>query len=265
MNDTQELLYGYDVLLKKLEDYEERNNIPYEQRISSIHDDYTSQPMSFKDNLINALYQQNKLPFIVSFSHEEDSLPLWNMYSGNGTGLNLCFWSYKYNVKDNIDVEKIKEDDIIIFDDLHINDVSYEEFPKDLSSAVDTIYEKFLSEIKYMNNKKNDYLIQAKTDYLATMIVLLGTRMKNKAFSFEKEARFIVFEDNPQKISYRTNSNGSIVPYIEKEVPITNLKSITIGPCANYPATKIFIDSMLKQNGLDHISITSSKVPFRVY
>lgn len=262
MNDPSEFLYGYDVLMKKIQEYEDNNQIEKQYQLSTIWDNPPIGVDNKEQHLLNALEELNDVPYILSFSHEGDSLPMWNMYGGNGHGINLCFRSAIPHVKEGIDFFKPTIDDIVITDSLRTYDVSYGHFPDNKVSIFNKMYKELTMGIKGLNKKE---LFDKKITSIATFLVVFGAMIKDKAYEYESEARFIERQQDLSKVKFRTSTNGHIIAYIEKGIPLTNLRSITIGPCSDYSTVRMFIKAELSKHLPDNIQIEKSSVPYRIY
>lgn len=262
MNDPQEFLYGYDVLKEIIQDYEAAQLADPKHMISSLWKEETRPESGWKEQLINALYEQ-QLPYILSFSHERDSLPLWNMYGGNGTGVSICFWNYKLKISDKVkDVTQIIREKLVLFDNLNTHDIEYGEYSASLIAHIHHMLDKYIE----ATQGQQTVPFHEKIRWLATILVVFGARIKDRAYEFEKEARFIEFEKDLSKVKFRTNNRGHIIAYIEKEVPLANLRYITIGPCVDFLSVKSILETELRQKGITVENIIrKSQVPYRNY
>ena len=94
MNDTQEMLLGYNSIMKYLPTIEDNLKVPEEEKITTILKDKTKNKLimeKFGEWLIN----DDITNFVVSFSAKPDILPLWALYGGIGTGVCLEFSPYQ--------------------------------------------------------------------------------------------------------------------------------------------------------------------------
>ena len=60
------------------------------------------------------------------------------------------------------------------------------------------------------------------------------------------------------------NKNGNIIPYIEIEIPVDNIKEIILGPCANSDLIENCLNLEMDSCGFERIHITQSSIPFRI-
>lgn len=107
------------------------------------------------------------------------------------------------------------------------------------------------------------------------MILNLCPFIKHPGFSYEEECRALfqiaIGRDNnfnptiPNIIKYRMNRKGNIIPYVEIEIPINNIKEIIVGPCADYDMVENTLNLEMLSCGINKIPISSSKLPYRHY
>lgn len=163
--------------------------------------------------------------FLISFSEDNDSLPLWNTYANRSTGV-------------AIGLERIKS--------LSIKDI-----------VVKCIYgaDAFKKRLKmYLDSDKlkiGSYLL----------IYSFAQLLKNEAFAYEKEIRLIGdFKRVPIKFREK---NGYIIPYKEIYFAKEQIKSITLGPCQNMDNAEYSLRQFLDSRGFNHVKINKSRIPYR--
>jgi Protein of unknown function (DUF2971). len=91
--------------------------------------------------------------------------------------------------------------------------------------------------------------------------ILLDTvKYKHKAFEEEKEHRVVILSAFDEK--FRATSE-KIVPYKEFLIPISAIKSVTLGPKAEVEKNSFSIKRMLKQLGVYNIDVKHSHIPYQ--
>lgn len=240
MNDSTEMLYGWNVLKNNLEIFEKENKIFEKIRLSAFMKKVETSDLSefFRQHF----YHEKKTPFIISFSENKDVLNMWSLYGGNGKGVVLCFEEEELNGYLLLNTLYVNQSD---------NDIISAEV---LSTIIPTEYEKYLK-----NTSKNDF---DKIISIGSMLPLLSTYIKDSAFKYEREKRLSIICDNSKPVDFRVSKAGNIIPYIEVPIPIQSLKEIIIGPCINPVYVERGLLFELSVCGVD-IPVSISNVPFR--
>lgn len=184
------------------------------------HSPSKSQEKYFRE--IMRLYENQ---FLISFSENEDSLPMWNAYSNRSTGIAIGF--------DRIKSRSTK--DVV------------------LKCWYDTT--EFAKEMEYYLNSENFEIVSF------ALLKYMPQILKNQAFDYEKEIRLIGdFKD--AKVKFR-EKNGYIIPYKEIYFSKEQVNTITLGPC-QYPENAEFsLRQLLNSRGFEHVKIKKSLIPFR--
>lgn len=196
--------------------------------------------------------------YILSFSKNNDILPMWNYYSKGDMfeGINL-----------GVNTEKILSNFPQSFADgkahVSVNSVVY--LPEEQKQI---IKEFLLNIIKNYDEQFNDSVRAIVSMKLTSWKMLF----KKEYFSHEQEVRIIVNIANKYKdvlpVKYRTNS-GYIIPYIELKISKDTLKSVTLGPFrgtkSQIALQKRTLYKMLESNqyNVDEENIRESEVPVR--
>ena len=210
----------------------------------ATHNQYMNDPTEFKsgvellDAIINALEEKgatdvqsvrDKLEnykerfFFVCFSEQNDSLPMWNMYGGNGHGVALKFKRFQQTIAGEWIVKC--------------------EYDK---SKIGTRF----AELKTQS-------LSAAITYLSLMPFIL----KDSAYSHETETRFVGdFPSIPTKYRYK---NGLAIPYKEIFAEKELLESVVVGPAANQDEVEQSLRGFLDDNGFGHVTIERSQIPYR--
>ena len=204
VNDPEEIIKGARLFAQILEQKDSSQSV----------DEYFKNIMRMYDNL-----------FLISFSEENDSLPMWNTYANKSTGVTIGF-------------ERIKS--------LSIKDI-----------VVKCIYgtDAFTKRLKmFLDSDKLKI-----GSYLLTYSFV--QMLKNKAFEYENEIRLIGdFKRVPVKFREK---NGYIIPYKEIYFSKEQIKSITLGPCQNMDNAEYSLRQFLDSRGFNHVKINKSRIPYR--
>jgi hypothetical protein len=204
MNDPTEFRLGVNLLKATIKLLEEKGAADFKD-VNSMLEDY------------------KKLFFFVCFSEQKDSLPMWNMYGGNGHGVALKFRRFQQA----IDGEWI----------------------------VKCEYER--GNIVHRFSELKEQSLLAAITYLSLMPFIL----KDSAYSHEKETRFVGgFPGSPTKYRYK---NGFAIPYKEIFAEKELLDSIVIGPATNQDEVEQSIRRFLDDNNFQHVKIERSQIPYR--
>ncbi len=266
MNDPHEFIRGYDILWKELPSIEKAAGIKEgKYKISTIWKSISSGKKDVDRNkmLLDALFDNNKTPFVVCFSKQRDYLPMWDMYGDKAMGCCLVF-------VDNETEYKVKESnllpDVSIRNKLNANEVLYEENETIKCSMVERkvlvrLCKEFNEKVKRLNSDQD--IFNLKLHYLSLMAIVICPRIKDKAYSFEEEKRLFQYENNPHKILTKRNSCGDNVPYVEFQIPTEYLQEIILGPLVDYNKIKPTIKLLLRKKGLGDIKVTKSEIPYR--
>jgi hypothetical protein len=186
-----------------------------------------------------------KEAYILSFSQNSDSLPMWSMYGKNGGGVML-----------SLDANEIMKHDILrkcyYYDDNKGNN------PDDELYKLEKDYQKYVSEFNQGLTQSSD-----KTNW-EIRFDILPYIIKGDYFRYEDEVRII--EDHIRMygytVLYRFGKNGYI-PYVVKKFPKEALDSIMVGPIANSRMMIEKIKLHLQKFGCDNVNVKISRIPYR--
>lgn len=273
MNDRSEFDFGVNLCRKAICEYENEHGIPEELSLGQYMDDksYDSDRFTFLFNSAYADKSEYGYPYLISFSHVKDSIPMWGMYAANGGGIALVF------DRDELEAQ---------FRDTKYRDCLYCN-EGDTSLIMQDINDKYKG-LKKPNDdidaelaetfKKAGAFARIQRIYRA-----IGPFVKHKAFEYEQEFRIIVSKPNPihyvfgtkcdtfgdELISNKSDNilfrekEGMIIPYVEQQIPLRCLKEIIIGPTADFERLKDAITVFLLNRDIKIVEITRSEVPYR--
>ena len=251
MNDTQEMLLGYNCIMKYLPIIEEKLKVTEEEKITKILKDKTKNELiteKFGEWLIN----DDITNFVISFSAKPDILPMWALYGGMGTG--ACLEFSPYIIKDFYS-QKFDEKN------LEIKKCVYrkETIEKKLLSELETAYKLYLKSNDDTGRK--DPMEKLKS--LATMCGVIGAFVKHSAFEYEQELRMNVVRSKDEW-KFAETRNGQRSVYVEVPIPINALTGITIGPAADMNHVKNALTMALRTKGIK-VEPIQSEIPFKLY
>ena len=221
MNDSQEFIHGYNVVLDWLKKYEEEQGIK-ENRLSEIWDNYLENHTKeeFNSLFIEKLYKEEHIPYVIAFSKNGDSLPLWSMYGVDGKGVSLGFQDYFLYIRDFKSTEDFKiksESEIDVLDVMYQNAPNLDELR---TNALKSQYKQYLEEA---NKNNREHLLRVQMKHLGIATIIVSPYIKHPAYAFEEEKRLAIYKRDEDKVLYKINSKGNMISYIE--TPNTKKKS----------------------------------------
>lgn len=233
-NDKSEFRYGAYFLNKIIKDIESLLKIPTKEQIQDV----INHPkiIEFQKQLFKN-YETTKYsaPFISSFSKAKNSLPMWIVYSQNGSGICIEF-----------DKQLLREYFIITTKYPNINsEIGL------LAKQISPIYQK----IKEIHQPTNE--VYKIISFALHISAVISPTIKHVAFGYEQEVRLIKYSD---KVKFRA-SNSHVIPYTEIQIPISAVRAIHIGPKADSNIVKS-LTYFLFNKGLEHIKIIKSDIPY---
>lgn len=240
LNDTAEMNLAAKVMSDSFNEHEEKLNESENKHIASELDSSDWEYIAKQFNFLS--------PFVTAFSKNPDSLPMWNTYGRNGTGVAI-----------GIDKEQIS----------NITAVEYNKpsFKKKIVFEIEEIYNRLSVTEKTI---KIDGLLDFKK-FTQTLCSL-----KDAAYEYEEEWRIIESVDTGSNRLNRIKFqefNGLLKPYIENVFSREILKEIWIGPCADLLLSLKSIKLCLHNSGYltnkrdkdksNYVRVELSKVPYR--
>ena len=169
--------------------------------------------------------------FMTSFSENENSLPMWNMYGKNGNGVSIGF-----------DLELLRS-----HSGGTIKRCLYDT-PLNRTLFQNTLSKERSSEVENSGEKFQQYLM------------ILMDFAKKGCYEYEKEIRLT--RQVMEVPEYRLSENF-IVPYVDNVYPKDIIKKIIIGPCNDFERSTKSLQGWLHKIGMDHVQVTYSMLPYR--
>ena len=252
LNDPSEFKEGYRILRQWLPKVEEELRVQDDEKLSRI---WTIQGIdnkehSFLDNeLEQSIYNQEKTPYVLSFSHEIDNLPMFRMYSDDASGICVVF-SYA----------RLKNS-LRLYDVCYNQEIQKEGYTAyDMSKTVYSLYLDSLHERELDKEQKFNLMLESLVSYTS----IIAAYIKRGDYKYEKEMRHWELNSPTDGVKFRTNKNGNIIPYKNVAVPLHAVKKLIIGPCADFETTKYAIELEFKSKGIQEIpEIVKSNIKYR--
>lgn len=249
LNDSTELQYARDILLKRIEEETAGQASSNAHRIfwERAKEVFKSRPSDYR--------------FISCFCEDGDLLSQWRGYAGGTGGFSIGI--------DSSVVNSVSANDQGIF----LRRVIY-----DPETQIG-IFNHIISEVNVCINKNTSGKgEEEQSNIIAYIGHIFGTIVEELLYSFkhpsfyeEKEWRLVVTTDLMNDLGsllFRT-SNASIIPYTEIKYPVAPrcpllpIKKVIQGPAANKDFGRIAVISLLTKFGYEHVDIEDSNVPLR--
>jgi len=263
LNDEKELFYFYDILKEVLEENE-----------------FSNLNLEFIDWLKIESDEKLENTFILSFTRESDSLPLWEMYA-NGRGYNLEveynkffeeFWSGDmyistcdskkiYLTRKNDTKEFCGVSDFVVYD-RQLQKDKVNELLRGVDLSIEFM-DNYPEEIQFNMIREMKYRILSE---FINCIMLF----KDESFSYEKEFRVVynIINCDQLDIVRHRISNGRIIPYIQLGTENNIIDSVRLSPRLKDDILSVkglvsFVNTTNKFNEFNKISIDYSKSSIR--
>lgn len=263
MNDPEEFFYGQKIFVDTLKSMEKELKIDDKNCISNEILNYP-----IREDTINGKKEvdlknlMQSLPYVISFSRLEDSLPMWLNYGNGGKGVCLAF-------QDNRDQplrKRVTQEGEMIYESFYTSDVHYREINKD-SWLYKTIFDIMKD---YKEDVEAGLYLDWKDSYFKALVETAAPFIKTTYFENEQEVRVAKtvgydYDKSHYTIEYRCNSNGNIIPYINLEIPVSQLAYVITGPLVNYELTKLALEMMSDSYLNKKFDIRHSSVRYRNY
>lgn len=242
MNDTSEMKYGISEAIEYIGKLEKENKSRKVLKLSS----------RLKEMDINLFLRNNGPFYSISFSSDGDSLPLWNLYSDKGHGVNLKFFNEKHNFKFKEEVVSnhfVLKDLSTVVRGISAVPIEYG-YIRDKSAIANIIHELYND---YLNiAEKSSEAIKIANKF-ATMLICGGMYVKHSGYKYENELR--IYGKSKDKREFRTNISGDIIPYVKIPLNVNHLRGITLGPTCK-ESNKNALEEFLRVKGINDIEIT---------
>lgn len=248
MSDAMEMQLGYTMLRNFIE--------VYESKTFGKTNLYSKLPpegdILFSGKESSHFMTKENTPFVISFTYNEDDFPMWMLYGDNGTGVCLGF--------DEDCLENGLETCISHF----LHSVAYDNYSKDdmeilsslFNSVKKAIDETYSIETMIAPRKIKD-LHQT---LLGRLCPFISAFIKTHHYAFENEVRLMsLYNLNGPRTKFRINHKHEIIPYVELAVPISCLKSITLGPHISDDNHLSNVETLLGKN-VNDINISKSSI-----
>ena len=180
----------------------------------------------------------------------------------------MAFEEYRRTfVGDSLAPKGINDMVVNIYDELGTHDVAYNNYTDKynrLRKNLEFMYDYYLERIKTIPPKQFE---QLQLGMLRGLTIVHAPYIKTKDYEGEREVRLVRSKDNkgkPYEIKFRTNAKGHIIPYIEVEIPVTQLDYVKIGPLANNDLSEKAIEMIKKKYDLK-FEIRNSAIKYRDY
>ena len=263
LNDVYENINSLYILPHFISELEDELHIEKENRVDMFfHNEKIFKRMvedrtSFNPQLVS--YLEN---FILSFSKDNNSLPMWNSYAKQGEGVCLGFDSELLGQE--LPIYNVMMKDCQYYDFKEFGKIRYkeEEIYKDCKKFYEATINPAVLNAKYkIAESKLGRCLTSKEKYnIRTSGIMRHLNsfgsffVKEKSWAYEKEYRILLPGDKKDIRYYRRGD--SYIPYIYVKVPISALKEIIIGP-RSIRNTDGFIESLLIEK---HIPVNSIKL-----
>lgn len=273
MNDPKEFIYGQEILMDVLRDIEYDKDVDNNLRLTSTFSkkEEKSEEVWLKE-LLDDIQNQNGSPYVISFSRNEDSLPMWLNYGDGGKGVCLAFAEYRSKVlTKKLDPKSIAKAQVEIFDQLGTQEIYYDEKKlnekdNDLRQALAHLYDYYLNSI---NSISSNQLFEYKKEALSAFIQVTAPYIKTIDYKGEREVRLAKSIDSDKdnvlnEVEFRCNAKGHLIPYINVEIPTKQLDYVRIGPLADKELSIKVIELMKKKYG-QQFGVRESEIKYRDY
>lgn len=274
MNDPQEFVYGQKVLMEILKDIESEKDVPNDYCLSNFFERHKEKSIEeWNQTFLKSIEEQNEIPYAISFSRHEDSLPMWLNYGENGKGICLSFHESELNIaglspSDQQD-EKIEKVCVLNNYDVYYKPktiIDHNGHKSWLYKEIKRQYEKL-----YWDNIQDrdiQNLLKQQIAVIKALTIVECPYIKSIEYEGEKESRIIRslrrdYNGDLKELHFRCNDKGNIIPYVNMEIPIHMLDYVRIGPISDIELSKKAIN-MMKKYGLI-FDIKESQIQYRDY
>ena len=265
MNDTSEMSVLYGELIKIMPKIEEELNLSDNllsgiQSTSLLNNRLTIGGV-VKDFFFLCFFRN---VYVISFSDQRDTLPMWSMYGKNGNGLCLVF-----------DMDKLNS----FLDANHkMKDVVY-------SLDEGPVWDYLKEQYKYYYEEDTN-IGDRWIGFITSVLLELSGKVKNIKYDYEQEYRIIdhvidmkdllkwksylnMLDSKPsERPAYISEADvrvrdGLMIPYKKFTFPLECLSKVIIGPSTNQKLQKEALGVLLKGTHLKEDDFILSDIPYR--
>ena len=248
LNDPLEMISAKDAIVQILKKIEEELDVQQHDRLSD-----SSWGIEKFKKAYERTFEKNRYIFVMSFSSNKDTLPMWLMYAKGGKGVCLCF-DKKILLK-HFEEEKESETKIL--------DVCYglKNIGENTWDLLKAIYIDYLKELKGDDITDKESI---KNSYPYIFLSRLAPIYKDCAYDYECEQRLLCTKQrDDESIDFRVSSEGYLIPYRKIAIPIEALKRIVIGPTYDYELISSNLKFAMIIYGIKGVEIEKSIVNYR--
>ena len=255
LNDPSEYGYGKDVSRNLLREIEDELEIDESARLSNLM--YSDGMRQFftqfeKDtsSIPTAIY--DSIPYVISFSLESDSLPMWTSYGKNGSGIAIGINREALEKH----LKSLGDNQPFTIRNCHYDFESNEWL--EIKNSIKYQYELIL---QIANGGEENEVYVKQIDIIRLLNNQLSPFIKHEGYRHEQEVKCKVYK--AKEIKFR-ESQGSLVPYVEVDIPIDCVEEIVIGPTADAERMQISLEILMRSRHIGgNIEIIQSKIPYR--
>lgn len=277
MNDPNEMSFLYDELIEALPEIENHLDIkemPFSmfclmgKNQGNVSFDLFK---DIKDNVFNKIF---KSAFAISFTKEEDYLPMWSLYGNNGSGLCLEF-----------DYEALKmylsESESLSFA-TRLEELYYHIKEIPIWVKIEEFYKYYHDRLSMKDNNIDP--LRPCRDFIARVLLEVAPILKHRSYAYEKEVRLlyhVILPGDADEIVSKADvrpmdkkypkvenpkvrvRNGMLIPYKEISIPIECITKIIVGPTLYPQLQSEALNVLLREVGIEGIEVEMSEVPYR--
>ena len=255
LNDPSEYGYGKEVSRNLLREIEDELEIDKTERLSNLmYSDamkrFFAQFEKDSSSIPTAIY--DSIPYVMSFSLESDSLPMWTSYGKNGNGIAIGI--NREALEKHLD--SLDDNKTFTIRNCHYGFDSNEWLA--IKNSIKYQYELML---QTANGGDEGTVFAKQMDIIRLLNNQLSPFIKHEGYRHEQEVKCKVYK--AKEIKFR-ESRGSLIPYVEVDIPISCIEKIIIGPTADAERMQISLEILMRSRNIgSNIKIVPSKIPYR--
>lgn len=255
LNDPSEYEYGKEVSRNLLREIEDELEIDEKERLSNHM--YSGEMKNFftqleKDSSSRPKAVYDSIPYVISFSLESDILPMWTSYGKNGNGIAI-----------GINREALEQhlDSLDDNQPFTIRNCYYDCESNEWQAIKNSIKYQYELMLQIANGGDEGIVLVKQIDIIRLLNNQLSPFIKHEGYRYEREVRGKVYK--AKEIKFR-ESRGSLIPYVEVDIPISCIEKIIIGPTADAERMRISLEILMRSRSIGgNIEIVSSEIPYR--